>query len=158
MSSWTTLLLLVRTPVGNPSHAIRWLNGTYSMRFNGAHRQSGPVFQGRFKALVIEGRNGAAEVARYVPLNPVRIRGLGLGKVDQRRAAVLGCEDPGNERVTRRLRVLREWRWSWWRFYSGAEPAPRWMEARTFRGVCGGRSLAEQRRALREFTETPVRQ
>jgi hypothetical protein len=98
------------------------------------------------------------EVARYVHLNSVRIQGLGLGKAEQRRAAVLGCEDPGEELVARRLRVLRGWPWSSWRAYSGAEPVPKWLEVRTIRGSCGGRSLAEQRRALREYTEAPVRQ
>lgn len=83
----------MRTAEGNLSHAIRWLNVTYSMRFNWAHWQGGQLFQGRFKALIIGGRDGAAEVARHVHRNPVRISGLGLGKVDQRRAAVLGSED-----------------------------------------------------------------
>lgn len=150
--------LLVRTPLGNLSHAIRWLNVTYGIRFNWAHRQCGPVFQGRFKGVLIEGREGVSEVARYVHLNPVRITGLGLGKADQRRAAVIGTEDPGRELVRRRLRVLRDWRWSSWRMYSGAEPSPAWLETGTILGGCGGRSVVEQRRALQDFTETPVRQ
>jgi len=41
------------------------------------------------------------EVGRYLHLNPVRIAGLGLSKEDQRRARVLGCEDPGRELVSR---------------------------------------------------------
>ena len=107
--------LLVRTPQGNLSHAIRWLNVTYSVRFNWAHRQSGQVFQGRFKALIIEDEAGVVEVARYVHLNPVRITGLGLGKEDQRRAKVLGCSDPGRELVQRRLKALGQWAWNSWR-------------------------------------------
>jgi len=150
--------LLVRTPQGNLSHAIRWLNVTYSVRFNGTHRQSGHVFQGRFKSLVIEDEAGVVEVARYLHLNPVRITGLGLGKEDQRRAKVVGCSDPGRELVERRLKSLGQWEWSSWRVYSGAEPVPPWLETRTIRGGCGGRTRVEQRRALRKFTESPVRQ
>ena len=150
--------LLVRTPRGNLSDAIRWLNVSYSVWFNWTHRQVGHLFQGRFKAFVIEEDAGLSEVARYVHLNPVRVQGLGLGKTERRRAAVTGCEDPGAERVARRLRVLNEWRWSSWRIYAGAEPVPKWMELRTIRGACGGRTASEQRRALRLYTEEPLRQ
>ena len=107
--------LLVRTPQANLSHAIRWLHVSYSSRFNWAHRQVGHVFQGRFKAVVIQEIRGVCEVARYVHLNPVRIQGLGLGKAEQRRAKVLGCEDPGAALVARRLQALADYPWSsWW--------------------------------------------
>ncbi|MBX3731664.1 MAG: transposase [Verrucomicrobiae bacterium] len=150
--------LLVRTPLGNLSAAIRWLNVTYSIRFNWAHRQTGHVFQGRFKAILLEDEKGVIEVARYVHLNPVRIKGLGLGKADQRRAAVAGAPDPGRELVRRRLEALGEYPWSSWRVYSGKDPAPRWLEVRTLRGGRGRRSMAKPRRALRASVETPVRQ
>src|SRR5438045_1515514 len=42
--------LLVRTTEANLSHAIRWLNVTYAIKFNWAHRTRGTVFQGRFKS------------------------------------------------------------------------------------------------------------
>lgn len=120
--------LLVRTPAANLSPGIRWLNVTYSTRFNWAHLQVGHVFQGRFKAVVIEDPKGVWEVARYVHLNPVRIRGLGLGKEEQRRAKVHGCEDPGAALVAKRLEVLYRYPWSSWRVYSGAEPCAEWLE------------------------------
>jgi hypothetical protein len=47
------------------------------------------------------------EVARYLHLNPVRIGGLGLSKQDQRRARVVGCENPG-EAVKRFGQALPE--------------------------------------------------
>ncbi len=80
---------------------MRWLNLTYAVKFNWAHRCHGTVFQGRFKALVIQEERRVAEVARYVHLNPVRIGGLGLSESDQRRARVVGCPDPGRELVER---------------------------------------------------------
>src|SRR5881394_3523980 len=86
--------LVVRTPEPNLSHAIRWLNVSYSSWFNWSHHKCGPVFQGRFKAIVIEDEAGVVEVARYVHLNPVRLGGLGLGKAEQRRAKVISCADP----------------------------------------------------------------
>ena len=56
--------LLLRTPEPNLSHAIRWLHVSYSIGFNWAHRQHGPVFAGRFKAVVIQAESGVVEVAR----------------------------------------------------------------------------------------------
>jgi putative transposase len=150
--------LLLRTPQPNLSHAIRWLHVSYSIGFNWANGQRGPVFAGRFKAVVIQAEQGVVEVARYVHLNPVRIGGLGLGKDEQRRAKVLGCPDPGAALITRRLGVLRDYRWSSWRVYGGAEPTPDWLETGLVGQGCGGRSRAERREALRAYTERPVRQ
>jgi hypothetical protein len=150
--------LLVRTQEPNLSQAIRWLNLTYAVKFNWAHRCRGTVFQGRFKAIVLEEERRVCAVARYVHLNPVRVTGLGLSKQDQRRAKVIGCEDPGRELVRRRLQQLAEYAWSSWRVYGGAEPAPAWLETGVIRRLCGGRSRAERQTALREYTEAPIRQ
>lgn len=150
--------LLVRTERPNLSEAIRWLNVTYAVKFNWAHRTHGTVFQGRFKSVLIQEEHRVLEVARYVHLNPVRIGGLGLSKRDQARARVLGCENPGEELVKRRLDLLGEYRWSSWRIYSGAEADPGWLETGVIGRGCGGRSRAEPRRALKAYTEQPIRQ
>jgi len=103
--------------------------------------------------------NGVVEVvARYVHLNPVRMGRLGLGKAEQQRSKAVGRGDPGAELVRRRLEELRNYRWSSWRVYGGMEAAPSWLETTTIESGCGGRSRAERRRALREYTEQPVRQ
>ena len=150
--------LLVRTTQANLSHAIRWLNVTYAIKFNWAHRMRGTVFQGRFKSVLIQDESRAIEVARYIHLNPVRIGGLGLSKSDQRKARVLGCANPGEELVKRRLETLREHRWSSWRIYMGAEPNPGWLQGDVIGQGSGGRSRAERIAALRAYTEEPVRQ
>jgi REP element-mobilizing transposase RayT len=150
--------LLLRTPDPNLGHAIRWLNVSYGVKYNWAHRLRGAVFQGRFKSVVIQDLAGVAEVARYIHLNPVRIGGLGLGKEEQRRARLTGCEDPGKALVLRRLEVLQEFPWSSWRVYSGAEGDPEWLETSWIGRGCGGRSRTEQRAALCAYTEEPIRQ
>jgi len=150
--------LLLRTPEPNLNHAIHWLNVAYSTWFNWAHQQVGHVFQGRYKAVMIQEATGVCEVARYLHLNPVRINGLGLGKVAQRQAKVLGCDDPGGELVARRLELLKSYPWSSWRVYLRAKPRPQWLETDLIRSGCGGRSAAAQRGALRTYTEAPVRQ
>jgi hypothetical protein len=150
--------LLVRTTEANLSQAIRWLNVSYAIKFNWAHRCRGTVFQGRFKSVLIQEQSQAVAVARYIHLNPVRIGGLGLGKRDQRKAQVLGCEDPGRELVKRRLKVLGDHRWSSWRIYLGAEPGAGWLDTGVIGRSCGGRKRAERRAALKAYTEAPVRQ
>jgi len=63
--------VLVRTREANLSQAIHWLNVSYAVKFNWAHRCRGTVFQGRFKGVLIQEEDKAVEVARYVHLNPV---------------------------------------------------------------------------------------
>lgn len=64
--------LLVETPDANLSAGMRQLNGVYTQLTNRAHARVGHVFQGRFKAIVVDKDNYLLELARYVVLNPVR--------------------------------------------------------------------------------------
>lgn len=64
--------LVVETPDGNLSLGMRQLNGVYTQRFNKRHKRPGHVFQGRFKAILVEKERYLFEVCRYVVLNPVR--------------------------------------------------------------------------------------
>ncbi len=64
--------LVVETPDGNLSKGMRQLNGVYTMRFNNQHHSVGHIFQGRYKAILIQKESYLLEVCRYVMLNPVR--------------------------------------------------------------------------------------
>jgi REP element-mobilizing transposase RayT len=64
--------LLIETPDGNLSMGMRHLNGVYTQSFNRRHKRVGHVFQGRFKAVLIEKESHLLELSRYVVLNPVR--------------------------------------------------------------------------------------
>ncbi len=64
--------LLLETPSPNLSQALRHLNGVYTQAFNRRHRRVGHLFQGRFKAIVVEKESYLLELCRYVVLNPVR--------------------------------------------------------------------------------------
>jgi REP element-mobilizing transposase RayT len=66
--------LLIETPQGDLSRGMRQLNGIYTQRFNRRHAGVGHVFQGRFKAILIERESYLLELARYIVLNPVRAR------------------------------------------------------------------------------------
>lgn len=64
--------LLVETPDANLSKGMRQLNGSYTQRFNRCHGRAGHVFQGRYKAILVQKEAYLLELARYVVLNPVR--------------------------------------------------------------------------------------
>jgi putative transposase len=66
--------LLIETPLGNLSSAMRQLNGVYTLTFNKRHKRVGHLFQGRFKALVVEGDQYLLELSRYIVLNPVKAK------------------------------------------------------------------------------------
>ncbi len=53
---------------------MRQLNGVYTQLFNKFHGRSGHLFQGRYKAILIQKDSHLLEVCRYVVLNPVRAR------------------------------------------------------------------------------------
>jgi putative transposase len=64
--------LLLRTPIANLSRAIKHLNGTYVQRYNKAYKVDGPLFRGRFKAIIVDAENYLLSLSRYIHLNPVR--------------------------------------------------------------------------------------
>ena len=66
--------VVIETPEANLSKGMRQLNGVYTQNFNRAHRRVGHVFQGRFKAIIVEKDGYLLELARYVVLNPLRAR------------------------------------------------------------------------------------
>jgi len=65
--------LLMETPQGNLSQVMQHINGAYTNYFNTKRKRSGHLFQGRYKAILIEADEYAVELSRYIHLNPVRI-------------------------------------------------------------------------------------
>ena len=66
--------LLIETPDGNLALGMRQLNGVYTQLFNKLHGRTGHLFQGRYRAILIQKDSHLLEVCRYVVLNPVRAR------------------------------------------------------------------------------------
>ena len=65
--------LLVETPAANLSRAMRQLNGVYTQDFNRRYRRAGHLFQGRYKAILVDKDAYLLELSRYIHLNPVRV-------------------------------------------------------------------------------------
>ena len=63
---------VVRTPEGNLVDGMRWLQNTWTKRFNARHQRRGHVFGGRYKALLCEDGRYLRRLIDYVHLNPVR--------------------------------------------------------------------------------------
>jgi putative transposase len=70
--------LVVETPDGNLSKGMRQLNGVYTQAFNKRHKKTGHLFQGRYKAILLQRESHLLEVCRYVVLNPVRAKAVQL--------------------------------------------------------------------------------
>lgn len=67
--------LLLETPEANLVAGMKWFQGTYTQRFNSRHKLWGHLFQGRYKALLVDGKEDYfLTVANYIHLNPARAR------------------------------------------------------------------------------------
>ena len=64
--------LLIQTPKGNLSRAMRHLNGVYTQRFNRLHKTDGPLFRGRYKAILVQEDEYLTHLIRYIHLNPLQ--------------------------------------------------------------------------------------
>lgn len=64
--------LMIETPDANLSLGMRQLNGVFTQARNKRFKKTGHLFQGRFKAVLIQKESHLLEVCRYVVLNPVR--------------------------------------------------------------------------------------
>src|SRR3989338_224765 len=93
--------LVIETTEGNLSKGMRHLNGVYTQLSNRRHKRTGHLFQGRYKAVLIDKDSYWLEVSRYVVLNPVR---AGMVK------------GPGG------------WPWSSYTAPAGAKSAPEWLK------------------------------
>jgi REP element-mobilizing transposase RayT len=142
--------LIVATPDANLSRAMQWLKVSYSMWFNAKYRRVGPLFQGRFKGVLVDcDENWLLELSLYVHMNPVRVQALGLNKKDQALEAK-GWVVPSPKVVKERLSVLRTYRWSSYPYYAGYKrKSPPWLDVGAISKMTGSpaayRRLVESR-------------
>lgn len=64
--------LLLETPGENLSQIMHHINGAYTIYYNVKRKRSGHLFQGRYRAIVVEKDEYCLELSRYIHLNPVR--------------------------------------------------------------------------------------
>ena len=66
--------MIIETPNPNISKVMHFINGSYTTYINKKRDRSGHLFQGRYKAILIDRDNYLLEASRYIHLNPVRAR------------------------------------------------------------------------------------
>jgi REP element-mobilizing transposase RayT len=118
--------LLIETPKPNLSQGMRQLNGVYTQAFNRHHGRVGHLFQGRFKAVLVEKESYLLELARYVVLNPVRAGGV---------------------------RTAKDWPWSSYRATAGLSPIPSFLTTDWILAQFA-RSREKAQREYRRFVST----
>ena len=64
----------LQTPEGNLQRVMRHIDGVFTQRFNRTHNRDGPLFRGRYRAILIDADQYLAAVVRYIHLNPVEAK------------------------------------------------------------------------------------
>jgi REP-associated tyrosine transposase len=112
--------LIVETPKANLSEFMRQFNISYTAYYNRRQRRIGHLYQGRFKAIVVDRDSYLLELSRYVHLNPIRI------KAKTQRSE------------TERIREITQYRWSSLPGYLDGRKKLSWMTYDAVLGYVGG--------------------
>lgn len=121
--------LVLHTRSANLSRLMRHVNGVYTQTYNRRHHKVGHLFQGRFKAILVDRDAYLLEVCRYVDLNPVRARMV---------------TEPG------------DWPWSSYGAHEGVRLPPVWLDTASVHGYLLGRDVAtaaDARRAAQRYAK-----
>ena len=137
-----------------PHEAMQWLNVSYSVWFHRRHGRSGHLFQGRFKSVLVERESWGLELSRYVHLNPVRLRRLGLGKSQRGHSRAVGVERVEPEQIRQRVQSLRRYPWSSSRAYMGGVKVPSWLTTGEVWALGGKERPSAER--YREYCEEAI--
>jgi len=104
--------LLIETPRANISRCMQYINTAYTVYYNVRHNRAGHLFQGRYKAVLVEKEEYLLELSRYIHLNPVR---AGI------------------------VRRPEQYQWSSYRYYKGDTHPPEFLEQKTTKSYCKDR-------------------
>ncbi len=120
---------VLHTRQANLSLLMRHINGVYTQVFNRRHGNVGHLFQGRFKAILVDRDAYLFEVCRYVELNPVRAK---------------------------LVRKVQAWPWSSYRAHAGSEEPPPWLDVDGLHGHLLGRpvrGVTDRKRGAQQYAE-----
>jgi putative transposase len=126
--------LFVRTREANLGRFMHGLLAWYTQWHHYCHGTYGHLFQGRYKALLVDKNAYGAEVSRYIHLNPVRVAAIGKHTIAERQAQ------------------LRDYPWSSYRAMIGIGAAEEWLTTKATL-TRWGNSLREQHAGYARFVE-----
>ena len=127
--------LVVHTPQANLNRFMQRFNTTYTVYFNRRHSRSGHLFQGRYKALLVDADSYLLELSRYVHLNPVRVK---------RNASL---------RLSEKREVLQRYQWSSYGGYTHLGKRLAFLACGKVLSMIGTGDDARSRRAYRRFVQ-----
>lgn len=110
--------LVLHTRQANLSRLMRHVNGVYTQAYNRRHDLVGHLFQGRFKAILVDRDAYLLALCRYVERNPV---------------------------AAKMVRQAGDWPWSSYRAHVGQLPTPQWLDSRGLHRYLLGRPPADAR-------------
>jgi putative transposase len=150
--------LLIQTPRANASRAMHWLKTAYTVWLNVKYGRNGPLFQGRFKAVLVDGNGSwALDASKYIHLNPVRLQKFGQGKQELKAQRKGIGKEATEEEIRKRLEVLRGYRWSSYRAYGGYEKGYEWLTTKELLRRAADRKQ-DAAKEYRGYIEAAVRQ
>jgi putative transposase len=130
--------LFLTTPDGNLSEFMRHFNISYTSAFNRRHKRSGHLYQGRFKAILVDADSYLKDVSRYIHLNPVRIK----------KYASLPAEET--------IRILSGYKYSSLKGYINLKARVDFINYKKVLGCFSG-DTAEGRRQYRQFVHNGLK-
>ncbi len=94
--------LIIETPDANLSRVMRHINGVYTQRYNRLRKTDGPLFRGRFKAILIDEDSYLLQLNRYIHRNPISTK-------------------------DKLVKDLKDYRWSSYRAFINLSSTPNWL-------------------------------
>ena len=110
--------LVLHTRQANLSRLMRHANGVCTQQFNRRHGLVGHLFQGRYKAILVDRDAYLLALCRYVERNPV---------------------------AARLVTHASQWPWSSCRAHLGLDPTPPWLDSEGLHGYLLGSAVASGR-------------
>lgn len=117
--------LFVKTPRANLDRCMRHLNGVYTQRYNRLKKVDGPLFRGRYKAVVVEADAYGLQLSRYIHRNPIETKKPLVSRLD-------------------------DYVWSSYSAYLNKAKAPDWLRRKFSYGLLGSRNRYQ---AYKDFVE-----
>lgn len=115
--------LILETPRANLSKAMHYINTAYAAYYNTKHKRAGHLYQGRFKAILVDKDEYLHYLSCYIHLNPVRV---GIVKFPE------------------------EYRYSSYNYFISSNKPPQWFNASLILSIFDNKP-AKARRLYRQF-------
>ena len=116
--------IILETPHSNLSRVMHYINTAYAAYFNTKHKRAGPLYQGRFKAILVQQDEYLHHLSRYIHLNPVR---AGIAK------SPLG------------------YHWSSYRYFISVQKPPGWLNINFILSMFDNKSAPKAKSLYKQF-------